>query len=246
MVFNIAQVGEYGALGSYRYFKLWGRLGSVNLAFGIPPVTENDIKKGLAVLSLCNVRYITSTSRLSVPGLTQEPFDSLFLYRNDSVLPRAFVVPDAVIIQNPESLLDSMHSTGFDPRTRVFLESEPQRRILNGIRSTPHISFNGDQRICMEADGPGWLVVSDLFYPGWKSRIDGQESPIYRGDYIFRTLPLTEGRHRVEFYLEPRSFQIGAAISAVSLFLLLSILCAGLFIAKRSPKSSAAAYSQCL
>ncbi len=238
MLFNVAQVGEYGALGSYRYFKLLGSLGSVNLAFGFPPATENDVKKGLSVLSLCNVRYIASTSRLTIPGLTQEPFDSFFLYRNNSVMPRAFVVPKAEIISDPEALLDSLHSPGFDPGSRVFLESDPQRKIANGIRSVPDISFSGDQRIGMEADGPGWLVLTDLFYPGWKALLDGHETPICRADYVFRALPLPEGHHFVEFYFESESFRHGVIISAASLLVILVLLCAGRFFQKRTAMSS--------
>jgi hypothetical protein len=236
MLFNVAQVGAYSALGSYRYFKLLGSLGNVNLAFGTPPVTENAVRNGFPILNLCNVRYVTSTTRLNIPGLTQEPFDSFFLYKNDSMMPRAFVVPKAIIIPDPESLLDALHSTGFDPWAGVFLESAPQTRIVTGIRSTPRISSYDDQHISMEADGPGWLVLTDLFYPGWKSRIDGQETSVYRGDYVFRTLLLPAGRHHVEFYLEAHSFRNGAIISAISVCIMSIIFCFGLFIAEHRMK----------
>jgi hypothetical protein len=238
MLFNVAQVGEYGALGSYRYFKLLGSPGSVNLAFGFFPATAPDVTKGLPVLSLCNVRYIASTGPLTMPGLTREPADSFFLYRNNAMLPRAFVVPEAEIIPDPEALLDSLHGAGFDPGSRVFLESDPHRSLKNGIRSVPAISYSGDQRIRMEANGPGWLVLTDLFYPGWKSRIDGHETPICRADYVFRALPLPEGRHIVEFYFESDSFRRGAIISAATLLIILALLCTGRFFPKRKPMRS--------
>jgi hypothetical protein len=230
MLFNIPQAGEYSALGSFRYYNLLGSLGSVNLAFGVLPVTENAVRAGLPLLSLCNVRYITSTAPLAVPGLTWQPFDSFFLYKNESVLPRAFVVPEAAVIPDPSVLLDSMHSPGFDPWAAVYLESAPQVHLPNGFRSTATVVSCGDQRVSLDADGPGWLVVTDLFYPGWKSRIDGNATPIYRGDYVFRSVPLPEGRHHVEFYLDSRSFKAGAFISVVSVLLLLGMYCLGLML----------------
>jgi hypothetical protein len=233
MLYAIDQVGEYAALGSYRYFRLLGSLGSVNLAFGMPPVTEQDVRIGLPVLSLCNVRYVSSTTPLAIPGLTREPFDSLFLYRNDAVMPRAFVVPTAIVIPDPARLLDSLHSSRFNPRAAVFLESTPPVSTASGIQSTPAIRSYADNNVAMDADGPGWLVLTDLYYPGWKARIDGQETPLYRGDYVFRTLPLKAGRHTVEFFYESVSFRNGAILSALFLFLTAGILVIGVLMAGR-------------
>ncbi len=228
MLFNIAQVGEYSALGSYRYYNLLGSLGSVSLAFGVLPVTESAVRAGLPVLNLCNVRYITCTASLAIQGLRRVPFDSIFLYQNESVLPRAFVVPDAAVIPDPAALLDSMHSPGFDPWARVYLESPPRMPVSGVIRSIPSIASYGDQRVSLDADGPGWLVLTDLFYPGWKSRVDGIVTPVCRGDYVFRTVPLPEGRHHVEFYLDSRSFKTGAFISVASVLIVLGMFCLGL------------------
>jgi hypothetical protein len=156
------------------------------------------------------------------------PFDSIFLYQNESVLPRAFVVPDAAVIPDPAALLDSMHSPGFDPWARVYLESPPRMPVSGVIRSIPSIASYGDQRVSLDADGPGWLVLTDLFYPGWKSRVDGIVTPVCRGDYVFRTVPLPEGRHHVEFYLDSRSFKTGAFISVASVLIVLGMFCLGL------------------
>jgi uncharacterized membrane protein YfhO len=78
----------------------------------------------------------------------------------------------------------------------------------------------------MQAAGPGWLVVTDLDYPGWQVRVDGKDSQIYRGDYVFRALPLTPGDHRIEFVFKSKSFRAGAALSGLSV-VMLSIMLIG-------------------
>jgi hypothetical protein len=65
--------------------------------------------------------------------------------------------------------------------------------------------------------GGGFLVLLDTFSPGWTATVDGQRAVIYRGNALFRTVPLVPGPHRVEFRYRPWSFQAGGAISLAGL-----------------------------
>jgi len=68
-------------------------------------------------------------------------------------------------------------------------------------------------------------VFSDIFYPkGWKAFIDGEETEIFRANYVLRALVIPSGNHTIEFRFEPRTFQIGNALGyagSVSVLLLL-------------------------
>ena len=68
---------------------------------------------------------------------------------------------------------------------------------------------------------PGWLVLADTYYPGWRVFVDGVEGRIYRADYVLRAVPLATGSHQVEFVYEPMSFKVGATISGITLLLVL-------------------------
>src|SRR5262249_24687535 len=67
-------------------------------------------------------------------------------------------------------------------------------------------------------DGPaGYLVLTDVWYPGWQCTIDGQPSRVYRANYLFRGVPLTAGPHQFVFRFAPASYHQGRLISAVAL-----------------------------
>ncbi len=71
-----------------------------------------------------------------------------------------------------------------------------------------------------------FAVFSEIYYPaGWKAFVDGEETEIYKVDYILRGLQLPAGEHDVEFVFEPKSFAIGSAIAtgASALIVLLII-----------------------
>ena len=71
-------------------------------------------------------------------------------------------------------------------------------------------------RMKITRQNPGWLVISQARYPGWKARIGGEEVPLLRANFAFNAVPLPKGESVIEFSYEPLSFRLGLAISAAS------------------------------
>jgi hypothetical protein len=71
--------------------------------------------------------------------------------------------------------------------------------------------------IRIEAEGPGKLVLSEIVYPGWQVRVDGQPAVIQTAHSILRAVGLPAGMHTVEFYYFPMTVFAGLAISLISL-----------------------------
>ncbi len=71
-------------------------------------------------------------------------------------------------------------------------------------------------RMKLTRKNPGWLVISQARYPGWKARINGQEVPLLRANYAFNAVPVPPGESEIEFSYEPASFRLGLAISGAS------------------------------
>jgi uncharacterized membrane protein YfhO len=69
----------------------------------------------------------------------------------------------------------------------------------------------------------GWLMVSDIWYPGWTAQIDGESTAVEKADGAFRGVYVTAGRHEVVFSYRPTSFYFGADISIAVLAVLLLI-----------------------
>ena len=63
---------------------------------------------------------------------------------------------------------------------------------------------------------PGYLVLSDLYYPGWQASIDGKPSEIYRANTAFRAVRIEAGQHTVRFSYQPLTTSIGFPLSAVA------------------------------
>jgi uncharacterized membrane protein YfhO len=95
----------------------------------------------------------------------------------------------------------NFRSTSYDPEgtLEIVKQSDPNRVVVRASMSTN-----------------SWLVLSDLWFPGWRVYVDGSEQPILKADYLFRAVELRPGEHLVEFVYRPMSFTLGLVISVIA------------------------------
>jgi len=141
------------------------------------------------------------------------------VYRNRNVLPRALVVPRAELMPR-EAMLPRLRDPAFDPRQLVLLEpgaaAAPAPAALSG--EVLGMDYPNPNEVLLEvkASASGFLLLSDVFYPGWRAFIDGQEVPVLRANYLFRALALPPGNHRVRFVFRPTAWEVTLAISLLT------------------------------
>jgi len=73
---------------------------------------------------------------------------------------------------------------------------------------------------------PSFLVLGDLYFPGWTAAVNGRPAPILRTNYIQRGLLLPAGQNFVRFEFHPPSLYAGIGISMFGL--LIACIAAGL------------------
>jgi len=198
-------------------------------------VLDNRYRRRL--LSLLGVKYIFETKLGEAKGaMTEEQrfpqdfFQPIWederfkIWESQEALPRAFLVKDYLVETDKQKIADHLFSQDFDLEKKVILEEEPDLEIEKGVMGKEgRINFVEYQpnRIELESESAttALLFLSDNDYPGWKARIDGQETKILRADYTFRALAVPAGKHQVIFSYEPTVFYWSLRISLLSLFL---------------------------
>ncbi len=175
------------------------------------------------LLDLLNVKYVVTTQHIPNPGYTLVYDDEVRIYRNDDCLPRAFVVPKAKVIEDEEARQQALR--GFDPREYVILEEEPpppeggqsQESEIGSLQVTITEYTINQVMIDVDMAQPGWLLLTDSYFPGWKAyeRVgEGEEElQIYQADGNFRAVYLESGEHTVRFKYSPLSFKLGLYVT---------------------------------
>jgi hypothetical protein len=96
----------------------------------------------------------------------------------------------------------SIRGGGPPPPSAKLLEERPG-----------HLAFAAD----VAKDTQGFLVVSQADLPGWRATTDGVPAAIRRVDGLVQGIEIPGGTTRIELDYQPRSFVVGAAVSAATL-----------------------------
>ncbi|HSB15559.1 MAG TPA: YfhO family protein, partial [Bryobacteraceae bacterium] len=68
----------------------------------------------------------------------------------------------------------------------------------------------------VQAHGRGLLVLSELFYPGWRAEVNGRDVGIVEVNRALRGIPVPAGESRVVVSHAPHSVAAGAALTLAS------------------------------
>jgi hypothetical protein len=191
---------------------------------------------------LLGVRYVLGSKDVVLDwdkfSLAFDGDPQVNVYRNETALPRAFVVHQAVAAASHEDAWARLHDAGFDPATTVILEGgQPLDTTPEaGKQATVQVVRYDTGLIEFEVDSPapGYLFVSDPFYPGWRAAVDGQPATLLRADYAFRAVEAPAGRHRVTMTFEPTPWRAGLGISVATVLVLLALAAATLVRRRRA------------
>ncbi len=174
------------------------------------------------IVNLLNVKYVLTTRPLPNAGYTLVYDSEIKIYRNDHVLPRAFMVPQARVIPDRAALIAQMKE--FDPTREVLLEQNPGNASAAtcALKPVAIAKYSGTQvTVESKQECAAWLILADSYFPGWIAQIDGAETPLYKADYNFRAVFVPAGDHTIRFKYSPLSFRVGAIGSFLGAMLLL-------------------------
>jgi hypothetical protein len=221
--------------------------------------------KDRALLDLMGTRYLLQPSDLKPEGddwreVENDPRPAAFgnvvggmqrlppytLYENVVAFPRAFVVAGAGRLPDGPRARDALKATDF--RRTVLLEHEPPdpgpTAAASPLRPAAIREYRPN-RVVIDVDGgAGFLVLTDVWFPGWTCTVDGRPAEVYRGDYVFRAVSLPEGAREVVFRFVPDSYRLGKLISGLTLGLLAALtVLAGAWLGLRRRRPTAVSFS---
>ncbi len=226
--FGISSIGGYHAAKLGIYQELMDRVGF----------------SSFPVLNMLNTRYLVSRQPLPESGLSPvAESDGGYLYRNDAALPRAFLVDSVQVVAGKDAVFEALNEPGFEPGEYAILE-QPVREALGPLgESSVEITAHTPHRIevAVEADAPGLLVLSEIYYPaGWSATIDGEPAEIYKTNYVLRSVAVPAGRHEVVMTFAPSSFATGLLVSRIAGTLVLAgLIAAGAMRIRKRLKAGA-------
>lgn len=148
-------------------------------------LAHRDVVPDLRLLGLLNVRYLAVAYPMEADGLV-----SLGEHGGVYLYRNERAFPRAFVAQDAG-----------------VWESENVKEV--------HIAQWTPNRIQVEAEGPGLLVLSEVYDPDWQVRVDGEVAELVPVEGVLRGVHLAGGPHQVAFAYWPSGLTIAISLTVV-------------------------------
>lgn len=215
-------IGGYHAAKLRRYQEMIEAhiQGEMETLFTKIPEVGADLSKidvtDTPVLDMLNTRYY-------IVPLQQGATAPLF---NPHALGNAWLVKEVKYVNNANEEIDAIH--GMNPRETAivdkrFAETVKQPAAMPDSLDNIVLKSYAPNALQYEVDTKqgGTVVFSEIYYPGWRSYIDGEEVLHGRANYILRAMNVPAGKHTIEFVFDPQSLHATETIAFIALGIML-------------------------
>lgn len=216
-------IGGYHAAKLRRYQEMieYHISPEINVLFKEVSDASGDITKvdptKFSVINMLNTRYFI----FPLQGGKTVPLKNPYTFGN------AWFVKDVKYVENANQEIESIKSVDLQKSAIVDKKfAEAIKPVDVDPMSTIKLISYEPNKLEYDVDSKtgGAVVFSEIYYPGWKSFIDGKEVAHGRANYILRAMNVPSGKHTITFTFDPDSIHVTETIAFLAIALIV-IMC---------------------
>lgn len=168
----------------------------------------------LPVLNMLNTRYIKYNGEAPPLDNSKNAFGNAWFVSDIDFVPTAD--EEILSVGKTDLRKSAIVRETFKDVARPASGLDSSASIVLTEYATKYLSFKSKSNV----EAPA--IFSEIYYPeGWICRIDGNEVPVFKANYILRGVQIPAGEHTVEWSFEPASYKRGNTINWIGSFSLL-------------------------
>jgi hypothetical protein len=158
-----------------------------------------------------------------VPVFNEDP--DVDVYLNTNAMPRVSLVYDYILADDSESAFNDIHASGFNPASQVVIEASNLQPLVSSEQaSTPANLYytaytSGQFSVVAQTPTPAFVVLAEVWYPGWTATINGAPAQILRANTAFMAVQVPAGESTITFQFASPLVTIGLTITLATLVL---------------------------
>ena len=198
---------------------------------------DNNPGRHTRIYDMYNVRFVIVRDGTPLDDQYTLAYDApgpLAVYENPDPLPRAWLVPAAQILPDEEAVLTALKQPSFEPLQTVVLAqphdspsipATTDESIPTNTSGTVSVLAYSPNEILLaaHAERPGYLLLSEVWFPGWLATVNGESTPVWRANYTLRALAVPSGDLDVRLWYAPASWRRGLVLFSVGILLLVGL-----------------------
>ena len=196
------------------------------------------------MLAALNVLYVVAPHPIDVPpdytlvasfasqpqfqfyeGVTTGP---VYVYRSRRFLARAFFVSNVVSAANEEEMDRAVENV--DLREAAVVD-RPAPTGMSVADASDHVEISGSAAGALAVAAQNahrrFLVISEVWHPGWRAAVDGRAATLYQTDIALQGLWLEPGVHTIDLRYWPPGLTAGSIATALTCVAVLGLLLIG-------------------
>jgi hypothetical protein len=159
----------------------------------------------------------------------------VYVYRNRRFLARAFFVSTVVSAANEEEMDRAVEK--LDLREAAVVD-RPAPAGMSVADASDYVEISrsaaGALAIAARNAHRRFLVISEVWHPGWRAAVDGRAATLYKTDIALQGLWLEPGVHSIEIRYWPPGLTAGSIVTALTCVAISGLL----LIGKRRSKAN--------
>jgi hypothetical protein len=166
---------------------------------------------------------------------------SVEMYADASPLGPAYFATRVEGVEGEDASLEALVASRSPLDARVF--GLDRAAAIAPAGATAAMVDRGPDRFTYrtESAGEGFLILSQVWYPGWSLRIDGAPVRVYRTNHALLGAFVPAGRHRLDLVMTSPALRLGLLLCAAGL---LACLAVGLGRRRTAPVTAACASAE--
>ena len=188
----------------------WDLLDALNVAFVVSPAP-------LATLPTGYVLAQTFQDQLQFRFYEGVVHGPVYVYRNERRLQRAFFVSSVQSVTSEDEMVADVIRRNLREEAVVLGGPGGGSLADPGDRVDVGRAARGVVELTAKNAHRRFLVVSEVWHPGWQATVDGQPATLHRANIALQGLWLEPGTHQVRLGFWPVGLSAGLVVTGVSL-----------------------------
>jgi hypothetical protein len=169
---------------------------------------------------LLNVRHFVRPASVADPRVPEYSDRIWKVYEDPKAYPRAWVVHEAVTETSHDAVFRRIDDPAINLHKVAVIEAPLPQSLESAPTTVEPVRFRSYEadRILLDvnAESAGLLILSELYYPGWRATVNGRATEIYKVDGALRGILVPQGESRIAVAYAPFSFYAGGALSLLT------------------------------
>ncbi len=158
---------------------------------------------------------LLSVSMFDINGVAQELKD---------YYPRVAWVGEAVNARTNGEAIRLARAADFDLTKKVIVEGDVNPSVSRGTGSIRITQYGTESlNVIVDSTSEGWFYINDVWYPGWKAWVNGEEAQVYRANGTFRAVRVPSGQSTVFMQYESTYLNLGIWITVITWAMIIGV-----------------------